>query len=370
MTIPIRNLYYLFSYAWAQFPEGDAVEVGIDECPDLQNLFAKVLTNGVHRLMRRGLDRGYRVHLEETRSPRGRLLMDQIVKEQTLRRGAVICQYDDLSHDVLHNQIIKATARVLSRAPTMGSELAHGLRMIERAMANVSDVRLSADMFRRVQLSRHNGQYAVLMRLCEFVFRSTLPEEGGSGARFADVLKDEVRMSRIFEEFLRNFYRHEQSQFRVHAGALQWASAGTTDAVALQYLPRMLTDITLTDSERVIIFDAKFYSKPFKAHHGSPKVSSGNLYQLLTYLQHAARAHARHEVRGGLIYAAVGEPLSLDYKLLGYPVRVEAVDLMMSWPDIRLTLLSLLHSRPSLAIAPNTGDQSVDEISHHRAPDV
>lgn len=342
MTIPIRNLYYLFSYAWAQFPGGDAVDVGIDKCPDLQNLFGKVLTDGVHRLMRRGLDRGYRVHTEETRSPRGRLLMDQIVKEQTLRRGAVICQYDDLSHDVLHNQIIKATARVLSRGPTMGSELAHSLRMIERTMANVSDVRLSPDMFRRVQLSRHNGQYAVLMQLCEFVFRSTLPEEGGSGARFADILKDEVRMSKVFEDFLRNFYRHEQSQFHVHAGALQWASSGTTDLLALQYLPRMLTDITLRDPERVIIFDAKFYSKPFKAHHGSAKISSGNLYQLLTYLQHAARAYPDREIQGGLIYAAVGEPLSLTYKLMGYPVQVEAVDLTMSWPKIRETLLSLV----------------------------
>jgi len=347
VTIPIRNLYYLFSYAWAQFPGGDAVDVGIDKCPDLQNLFGKILTDGVNRLVRRGLDRGYRVHTEETRSPRGRLLMDQIVKEQTLRRGALICQYDDLSHDVLHNQIIKATARVLSRGPTMSTELAHSLRAIERTMANVSDVRLSADMFRRVQLSRHNGQYAVLMKLCEFVFRSTLPEDGGSGARFADVLNDEVRMSKVFEDFLRNFYRHEQSQYHVHAGALQWASSGTTDALALQYLPRMLTDITLRDSERVIIFDAKFYSAPFKSRHGSEKVSSSNLYQLLTYLQHASRAYFSHNIKGGLIYAAAGKPLSLSYTLLGYPVRVEAVDLTMPWQDIRVTLLSLLSDQLS-----------------------
>jgi 5-methylcytosine-specific restriction enzyme subunit McrC len=342
VTIPIRNLYYLFSYAWAQFPGGDAVDVGIDKCPDLQNLFGKVLNDGVNRLMRRGLDRGYRVHIEETRSPRGRLLMDQIVKEQTLRRGTVICQHDDLSHDVLHNQIIKATARVLSRSPTMGTELAHSLRTIGRTMANVSDVRLSADMFRRVQLSRHNGQYAILTKLCEFVFRSTLPEECGSGARFADVLKDEVRMSKVFEDFLRNFYRHEQSQFRVQAGALQWDSAGTTDALALQYLPRMLTDITLQSFEQVIIFDAKFYANPFKAHHGSSKVSSGHLYQLLTYLQHAERVSPGRSVAGGLIYASAGQPLSLSYTLMDFSVLVEAIDLTLPWQIIRSKLLSLL----------------------------
>ncbi len=27
MTIPIRNLYYLFCYAWRRFPPGGAVEI-------------------------------------------------------------------------------------------------------------------------------------------------------------------------------------------------------------------------------------------------------------------------------------------------------------------------------------------------------
>ena len=73
MTIPIRNLYYLFCYAWERFPEGGATDVGIDACPDLQNLFARILVNGINQLMRRGLDRGYIEIEEETRSPRGRI---------------------------------------------------------------------------------------------------------------------------------------------------------------------------------------------------------------------------------------------------------------------------------------------------------
>ena len=342
MKIPIRNLYYLFSYAWAQFPPGDTVDVGRDACPDLQNLFGKVLVDGVNGLIRRGLDRGYRSFAEETRSPRGRLLMGTIIKEQTLRRGAVVCQFDELSYDVLHNQIIKATARCLARESSMVSELAHELRLIERKLGGVTDIRLSGDIFRRVQLSRNTGQYGVLMRLCEFVFQSMMPDEGGTGSRFASVLEDEVKMSRVFEEFLKNFFAHEQSQFRLAPGGLRWASGGTTDPIALNYLPSMRTDITLRDTDRVVVFDAKFYSRPFNIRYGAPKVHSDNLYQIMTYIQHTALEYPNHTISGGLIYAAVGGPVSLPFQLMGHSVRVEAVDLTMPWQSIRECLLGIL----------------------------
>ena len=54
MGIPIRNLYYLFCYAWAHFPPADMVETGVDDCPDLQDLFAHLLVGGsTNRLLRR-----------------------------------------------------------------------------------------------------------------------------------------------------------------------------------------------------------------------------------------------------------------------------------------------------------------------------
>ena len=56
MKIPIKNLYYLFCYAWARFPQGGSVEVGVEESPDLPNLFGRLLVRGVNQLLRRGMD--------------------------------------------------------------------------------------------------------------------------------------------------------------------------------------------------------------------------------------------------------------------------------------------------------------------------
>ena len=159
MSIPIRNLYYIFCYAWARFPSGEMVEVGKDDAPDLQNLFAKLLIDGLHRIMRRGLARGYVELQEDLKGPRGRLLLDQMIKRQTLLRGEAACQFDELQTDILKNQIIKATAKLLERSETIEAGYRHELGVLSRQLESVSDIRLSSSTFRRVQISRNDRSY-------------------------------------------------------------------------------------------------------------------------------------------------------------------------------------------------------------------
>jgi 5-methylcytosine-specific restriction enzyme subunit McrC len=341
MTIPIRNLYYLFTYAWGRFPAGAFTEVGIEDCPDLPNLFARLLIGGINRLLRRGLDRSYRECLEELRGARGKLLIDRIIKEQTLRRAGVICSYDDLTPNVLHNQILKATCGALSRTRNVTPEYRHELGLIVQRMHDIQDIRLSRQIFGRVQLSRNTGQYAPLLRLCELVFNSLLPDEQGAGWRFADVLKDEVVMSSVFEDFLRNFYAYEQPQYSVSREIMSW------DAIALEdtstsHLPIMETDITLRAADRVLVLDAKYYREALVERYGTRKVRSGHLYQLSAYLTHAAKRHRDVPVAGGLIYPALGDPIRLLYQIEGRKVLVASVDLASPWEEIRTDLLSLL----------------------------
>lgn len=341
MTIPIRNLYYLFCYAWGRFPErGAPVEVGVDACPDLPNLFARVLINSTNRLLRRGLDRGYREFIEETRAPRGRMLLGEIIKRQSLLRGAVVCAFDELTPDVLHNRIIKSTALNLAQVQGLTADHAHELRLLAQRMAGVQVIRLTGDCFRRVQLSRNTGQYRSVFKLCELVFRALLPEEGGEGASFADILKDEVQMSAVFEDFLRNFYTHEQAKFSVRAESLAWEGF-SFEPEGQAFLPQMLTDITLRSSERTIVMDAKFYRKALEARHGSAKVRSGHLYQLLAYMEHAALKAPGAPCDGALIYPAVGDPIALHYQLRGHEVMVRSIDLTRNWQAIHQELLAI-----------------------------
>ncbi|NOJ39981.1 5-methylcytosine restriction system specificity protein McrC [Bradyrhizobium australiense] len=341
MTIPIRNIYYLFCYAWERFPEGGSTEAGVDDCPDLPNLFARVLINGARRLLRRGLDRGYISFEEELRSPRGRLLIDRTIKEQTLQRGAISCQVDELSQDVLHNQIIKSTAVVLANHRLIAPSLAHELRLICGRMGAVSVLRLRPGLFRNVQLSRNNAQYSALMRLCEFVCRAMLPDEVGSGSRFFDILRDEERMSRVFEDFLRNFYFYEQSAFTVRREDMRWRfDSGPGGDPTL--MPIMRTDIVLRSPRSTVVMDAKFYADPFPRSSGTPKIRSSHLYQLFAYMKHASDRAPRLPVRGALVYASPGDGCLHRYRLDGHEIAVAAIDLRRPWMQVHSALIGLL----------------------------
>lgn len=341
MKIPIKNVYYLFLYAWAQFPGGKVGQTGVDDSPDIPNLFAKLLAAGVRQLLRRGLDRGYSSFTEEIIGPRGRLRLDRMIKEATPLRGSAVCEFDELTHNVLHNQIIKSTLNALAHCPEIKTDLRHDLRSLVRHLHDVENLQLSGSVFRRVVLSRNSRKYQFLIRLCEFVFWSLMPDETGGAAHFQKVVDDEVRMSAVFQEFIRNFCSLHCANYRVRSEAFGWdvSDASTAD---LALLPRMLTDVTLRSAEHTIIIDAKFYRRTLAQGLYGSRVHSQHLYQLLAYLQHERMRNPNKGLAGVLIYPDVGRSLRLQYRLLGIPVLICTIDLGRQWQEVEVELHEVL----------------------------
>jgi len=357
VTIPVRNIYYLLLYAWGHFKSGGVRDVGADQSPDLPNLLGKVLNDGTHRLLRRGLDRGYIEVTEETRSPRGKLRFDVMSKQQTMLRGFAVCDLDELTPDVLHNQVLKASLLSLATCTDVKKDLRNELMASARRMGGVSPIRLSADIFHRVQLSRNTLQYGFLMRVCELVFHSLLPDEKGSGSKFQSILEDETRMSTIFEDFLRNFYRSELPGYSAASEIMPWFAEAENTA-DLAFLPIMKTDITLRSDARTIVADAKYYKEILAGGRYAPKVRSAHLYQLSTYLAHVREKEPRQDLSGLLIYPSSGQSLRLTYRLLGTPVIVATVDLSAEWPVIHAELIKL--------IEPTTAPMAHDAVQERR----
>jgi 5-methylcytosine-specific restriction enzyme subunit McrC len=271
-----------------------------------------------------------------------------MVKEATQLRGTAICDFDELTHDVLHNQVLKATLTELARCPDVVKETRHELRSLVRRFHDVADIRVSASCFRTIAGSRHNREYILLMRLCEFVFRSLMPDERGATTRFQEVLDDEVRMSAVFEDFLRNFFQLHRTEYRVRAESPEWHVSGATEG-DLALLPRMVTDITLRHPDHTIIVDAKFYRKALTQSQFGERVRSQHLYQLVTYLQNERIRQHERDLTGMLIYPKVDRSLRLRYRLLEIPVLVATVDLAQDWHDIETELHGLLNDCASAA---------------------
>jgi 5-methylcytosine-specific restriction enzyme subunit McrC len=341
-TIPIRNLYYLFCYAWNRFEEAKAISTGAEESPDLPNLLARVLSEGTRSLLKRGLDRGYLPHEEELSTIRGHIELGQTLQLQARHRRRVHCTYDELSHDLLHNQLLKASLRRLANISSMDPVLARELHRLWIRMGDVADISLSAAAFARVQLHRNNARYDVLLKICELAFACMIPDKTGSGYGFQNVLRDERKMARVFEDFIRNYYRVSQRALRVKPYQLEWQAVPLTSN-GIGRLPAMRTDVYLESADRRVIIDTKYYADALQQYHGSPSFRSDNLYQLFAYLRNDAIANPGLVLANGmLIYPQVEHMLDATYVVHGHQVRLATVDLSGNWSDVELRLTELI----------------------------
>jgi 5-methylcytosine-specific restriction enzyme subunit McrC len=351
MNIPIQNLYYLLLYAWDVLDESDPVDVSPEPETSLAELFASVLNRGIDHLLRRGIDRGYVPYREGVAGVRGKLDLSATVKGNLLPRARTICDFDELTHNVLHNQILRTTVLRLIRVPGLADHVRESLAGTDRHLREIDVIPLSRRDFRSVQLHRNNRFYRFLLHVCRLVHDSMLVSEETGEVQFRDFVRDPHRMRYLFERFLRNFYRREQGEFSVRREHIRWGNA-TGSPLAMQLLPRMMTDISLTSADRKIVIDAKFYRETLQRQFGKATVRSSHLYQLFAYLTNlATRGGLNARVEGMLLYPVVGQRLDVSYVIQGHPVRVCAIDLCQPWQAIRQDLLALL-AAPALAGSP------------------
>lgn len=150
-------------------------------------------------------------------------------------------------------------------------------------------------------------------------------------------------MWQVFEDFLLEFYRVEQRQYRVGRPRIEWFEAEGR-SYDLEHLPGMQTDIVLQGDEDCIIIDAKYYAEALADRFGSRKLRSGHLYQLFTYLENRTAEMPDLPHRGILLYPVVGSPISFDYRLKGQQISVRSIDLRQPWARIHEDILSIIRS--------------------------
>lgn len=345
--IPIENIYFLLCYAWDRFDEGGMAQIEKSDFTDAADLFATVLISGVGRLLRQGLDRGYLEHEEVLSTIRGRIDVSYTVRHGLHRKGRVLCRFDELEYNVLQNRIVKSTLKRLIKVEGLDSSLREKLVGLTRRMSEIEEIPLNQKIFKRVKIHRNNRFYRFLLNICELVVSYTSPDERTGAYRFREFLQDEKRMPMIFQQFVFNFMRREQRDYRVSVDRLKWpARAFSQDREGdLDFLPGMETDISLRSNERTVIVDTKYYAQALTSRfEGSIKAHSGNLYQMHAYLSSLEdRKFPDNTAEGVLLYPTNGSDVDLAWIIKGHVLRVRTVNLAQNWRDIRNDLLGILH---------------------------
>ncbi len=359
--IPIRNLWHMLLYAWNEVPLNELRswalrDAPVESAPTLDTLLASVLIRMMQQRLRIGLGHDYVDEARALRGIRGRIDFPESLKQRTLDRGQLVCEFQGYHANSLKNQLIRSTLARLVKVgqfgpePAAGKEVQQKLRRLLRDMDGIDFIELTPDLIRRQMYSRsgNDHDYRLMLAICDLIVQRQMPgdSEGHATAIVPLIDRELLVLYNIYERFVANFYRLHLKGWEVNAQKrLEWHAAEANER-----LPLMVPDIVLQEtaqrSGRMIVLDTKFTARSLVENQwGKPIYDSSHLYQLYAYLksqEHLSEMHAA--AVGILLYPAVGQHLTDRVKLQGHIIRIETVDLAAPWQEIEVQLLELIHN--------------------------
>ena len=333
--IPIRNIYYMLSYAFQVLSEQGYKNIETEQFDNVAELCAAILSKGVSLQLKRGLGREYIEETDSLSSVRGRIEISESIKTRSLLKRQLVCSYDDFSENSYMNRIIKTTMELLLHADIAKARKKE-LRKLLVYFGNV-DLLDVHNINWKIQYNRNNQTYRMLISVCYLVIKGLLQTNTDGTTRLMDFL-DEQRMCRLYEIFILEYYRKEFPKLTVNASQIPWAlDDGINDM-----LPVMQTDIMLSQGNKVLIIDAKYYGHTTQTQYDIHTLHSANLYQIFTYVKNkeAELVNVPHEVSGMLLYARTDEAVQPDnsYQMSGNKISVRTLDLNREFSEIAAQL--------------------------------
>ena len=113
---------------------------------------------------------------------------------------------------------------------------------------------------------------------------------------------DSQAPNQLYERFLLNYFRRHHPG--LHPSS---AEVGASRADLPDFVPALLTDVTLSNGSQTLIVDAKCYGHVFSSHYEHRIVAPANINQIFHYVLAAADERPGQRVSGMLLYAKTAD---------------------------------------------------------------
>jgi len=335
MAIKISNIYYMLAYAFQSLKYEKNAAFGSEDFENLHSLFAEMLLKGMNRQIKRGVNRDYSLRTEALSGVRGRIDITKSISGMTHMTRQLICEYDEFTEDTLQNRVIKAAITVLLRHGELSPRTRNRLKRLITFLSGVKDIRPAELRFDLLKTQKVNVDYRMLISLCRLLFDGLLMTNENGNYILRSFLPDE-KMYRLYERFVREYYRHHYQEFDARAGQIKWDTNTVTDG---SRLPIMQSDTMMNSGNKVLIIDTKWYSKTMTSYFGKTSYHAGNMYQIYSYVSNEAKGSVGN-VCGVLLYAKTDEPIPPDgdYMISGNRILVKTLDLTKRFDGIQMEL--------------------------------
>lgn len=333
----IKNVYYMLAYAFRALKMDEYDDLAGEDFEHMHDLFAAILAKGIARQVKQGLYREYLNRAEDLPTLRGKIDLEGTVRNRIARNQRLSCEYDELSENNVHNQVLKTTSMILLRHGQVGEERRAELRKTMLYFSNVDEIDPTSIRGDAIRFQRSNVSYRFLLSICQLVLDGMLitTEKGERKlARFVD----DQHMSRLYEKFILEYYAAECDCATASSPQIKWA---LDDGVGTM-LPIMQSDVVLRRGNRMLIIDAKYYARTLQKSYDTETIHSANLYQIFSYVKNkeAELAGEEHEVSGMLLYARTDAEVQPDgvYQMSGNQISVKTLDLNREFTEIAAQL--------------------------------
>lgn len=334
--IRIQNIYHMLAYAFGVLNEAGYQSISDEEFEYIYDLLAAILAKGIAIQVKRGLGREYRGHSEPLSSPIGKIDVSSSLKQQTMLKKQLICDYDVYTENAYMNQILKTTAMLLIRSSEVAKQQKRALKKVMLYFAEVDELYPNQIMWSAIKYHRNNATYKMLMNICYLVIKGLLPNESSGSRKLAKYLDDQ-QMHSLYQRFVFEYYRKHYPEYKVTAAQIDW----DVDDGIVDFLPAMKSDITIEFNDKTLIIDTKYYAHTMQTNslYNSRSNHSGNLYQIFTYVKNRDTANSG-KVSGVLLYAKTDEEITPDndYLMSGNRISVKTLNLNTEFDNIKKQL--------------------------------
>ena len=356
--IPIRNVWLLLLYASDLFRRiGDGARTALEDNPDdIPDLVAEILAYEVERRLERNLSLGWRSRKDVLNRVRGRIDLRYTFTRRLLERGAVSCQFDELTFDTPRNRLVRAALAKLAgivRRPELARRCLSLSARLERLGVKADKplgTEVSVDTF-----GRSDANDRVMVAAAWLAFELALPNEEPGQTALPTPSREVEWLRVLFEKAVAGFYLVALSPcgWRVNPGkTIRWPQDNPTSGID-SILPSMKTDIVLEHPRlgRRVVVDTKFTAVLTPGQYRVESLRSAYIYQIYAYLrsQENDSNPLAANASGVLLHPATGQMIDEAVVIQGHPIRFATVDLAGSAIEIRQRLLAVKDPHPSHA---------------------
>lgn len=325
--INVKNVYWMLAYAFRNLKQDEIKRIKLEKFDDIYDLFCVMLTQGISKQLKRGLNKEYITKSEETRSLKGKILIAESIKKNTMRNSKMICEFDDYSINSYMNQILKTAAIKLIKSNKISNiSRKNDLKRVMLFFNDVSELDRKNIKWASLKYDRNNSSYKILMNIAYLILEGLIISTEEGKEEFANFIDDQ-KMHRLYEKFILEYYKYHYPELCASSPQVRW---NVNQDAPVELLPKMQTDIMLKYKNKKLIIDAKYYSKIFQKNklYDKETFRSNNLYQIFTYVKNEDKENTGN-TSGLLLYAKTDEETQKEgkYNMSGNYIMVSNLEL-------------------------------------------